>query len=146
MTEPQVSAPRFAFTLARGQNQFFVELAEALSYELRALGVSVTTTVGEIPIPQPGLVHIFLPPHEYVSLSRYRPPAEILKRSILISAEQPDTHFFAANVPLAREAGAVFDINPRAIRAYRLEGVNASLLDIGHTRLWDRVEGSQLSR
>jgi Glycosyl transferase family 2 len=135
-------APEFSFTLASGQNQFFVELAEALAYELHALGVVASITVGEIPVPREGLVHLFLPPHEYVSLSRHRPPDQLLRRSILISAEQPDSHFFAANVPLAREAGAVFDINPRSVRAYGGEGIEASLLELGHTSLWDRFDPS----
>jgi hypothetical protein len=133
--------PELSFALARGQNQFFVELAEALTYELRALGANASIATGEIPFPRKGLVHVFLPPHEYVSLSRYRPPAPLLKRSIMISAEQPETHFFAANVPLAREAGAVFDINPRSIRAYRADGIEATLLELGHTELWDRFDG-----
>lgn len=134
--------PEFSFTLARGQNQFFVELADALAYELRALGAVVRVTIGEIPLAREGLVHVFLPPHEYVSLSRYRPPAPLLARSIVISAEQPGSHFFSANVPLVRDAGAVFDINERSVRAYRSEGIEATLLELGHTKLWDRFEGS----
>ncbi len=133
-------APAFSFSLARGQNQFFVELAEALTYELRALGADARIEQGEIPVPRKGLVHVFLPPHEYVSLSRHTPPAPLLRRSVLISAEQPDTHFFEANIPLAREAGAVFDINPRSVRAYAAAGIDASLLELGHPRMWDRYE------
>ncbi|MCW3068938.1 MAG: hypothetical protein JWL67_1563 [Solirubrobacterales bacterium] len=133
-------SPEFSLAVAEGQSEFFVELAHALAYELRALGVAASVNIGEIPLPRQGLVHVFLPPHEYVSWSRYRPPAELLRRSIVISAEQPDTHYFAANVPLARDAGAVFDINARAVRAYRSEGIEASLLELGYTRLWDRFE------
>lgn len=139
MAEQDQSPPEFSFALARGQNQFFVELAEALAYELNQLGVKASLDVGEVPLPRTGLVHVFLPPHEYVSLSRYRPPAPHLKRSIVISGEQPDSHFFDANVPIARDAGAVFDINPRSVRAYASEGIDASLLELGHTRLWDRL-------
>lgn len=140
MPEQDQSPPEFSFALARGQNQFFVELAEALAYELNLLGVKASLDIGEVPLPRSGLVHVFLPPHEYVSLSRYRPPAPHLMRSILISAEQPDSHFFDANVPLARDAGAVFDINPRSVRAYTAEGIEASLLELGHTHLWDRFQ------
>ncbi len=133
-------APDISFALASGQNQFFVELAEALRFELRKLGAQATIQVGEVPLPRKGLVHVFLPPHEYVSLSRFRPPEPLLRRSIVISAEQPGTHFFDANVPLAREAGAVFDINPRSIRAYGAAGIDATLLELGHTELWDRFD------
>jgi hypothetical protein len=67
----------------------------------------------------------------------------VLRRSILISAEQPTSHFFAENLSLAHEAGSVFDINPRSVRAYRAEGVNASLIELGHTTLWDRFGGTR---
>ncbi len=140
MPERGGRTPELSFILARGQNQFFVELVQALAYELKQLGVRASVVVGEIPLPQSGVVHVFVPPHEYVSLSRYRPPAPHLRRSIVISAEQPDSHFFEANVPIAQDAGAVFDINPRSIRAYRSHGVEASLLQLGHTKLWDRFE------
>jgi len=143
MSDDDRLAPELAFTLADGQNHFFLELAEALAYELQALGASAHLTVGEFPIPREGLVHVFLPPHEYVALAAHRPPAEVLRRSILISAEQPQSTFFPANVSLARDAGGVFDINPRSVRAYRSERIEASLLELGHTRLWDRFEGAR---
>ena len=138
MARDDCRTPELAFTLARGQNQFFLELVEALEYELRRLDVPVSTHVGQLPLPKKGLVHVFLPPHEYVALSGHRPSAEFLRRSILISAEQPQSSFFASNVELARNAGAVFDINPRSVRAYRAQGVQASHLALGHTNLWDR--------
>lgn len=141
MTGEVSSSPQLSFSLAHGQNQFFVELAEALAYELRLIGATATIDVGEIPVPREGLVHVFLPPHEYVALSRYRPLPGLLQRSIVISAEQPDSHYFQANLPLARDAGAVFDINPRSVSAYRAEGIEARALQLGHTQLWDRFEG-----
>jgi hypothetical protein len=137
------ATPELAFTLARGQNEFFVELVDALAYELRKLGVGVSVHVGELPLPQPGLVHVFLPPHEYVALSGHRPSKELLRRSILISAEQPQSSFFAENVELSQDAGAVFDINPRSVRAYRRQGVKASELELGYTEPWDRFDASE---
>jgi Glycosyl transferase family 2 len=134
---PAAGALAFQFTLARGQNEFFVELAEALAHELRGLGAAATVRVDEAPVPSEGLIHVLLPPHEYVVLSGHRPPPGVLKRCILISAEQPQSSFFGGNLDLARQAGAVFDINPRAVRAYRAEDIPASSLDLGHTDLWD---------
>jgi hypothetical protein len=138
MSAREGKVPKFCFTLARGQNQFFVELAEALAYELHASGASASITFGDAPVPREGLVHIFLPPHEYVALSGYRPPVALLRRSIVICTEQPGSDFFAKNVPLARDAGAVFDINARSARAYSSEGIRVSALEIGYTPLWDR--------
>ncbi|HWX97260.1 MAG TPA: glycosyltransferase family 2 protein [Solirubrobacteraceae bacterium] len=135
--------PVIEFVLARGQNYFFVELAEALAHELHALGAPSRLTVGDRPVPSPGLIHVFLPPHEYVTLSSESLPADIVRRSILISAEQPQSTFFSENVSLARDAGAIFDINPRSVRAYRAEGVEASLLELGYSSLWDRFGKEQ---
>jgi hypothetical protein len=136
------STPEFSFTLAHRQNRFFRELAEALVYELHQLGAAATIAVGEVPVPRDGLVHVLLPPHEYVALSGHRPSPDVLRRSIVISAEQPDSSFFEWNVSIARDAGAVFDINPRAVRAYQGAGVPSSLLELGHTALWDRYSGA----
>lgn len=130
--------PELVFTLAHGQNRFFHELSEALVYELTELGVTATISAGAMPTPREGLVHVLVPPHEYMTLSGFTPPASLLNRSIVISAEQPDSPFFPANVALARDAGAVFDINPRAVRAYHAQGVDAVRLQLGYTKLWDQ--------
>jgi Glycosyl transferase family 2 len=132
-----VETPELAFMLAPGQNSFFVELAEVLVHELDALGAHASISVGEPPIPRQGVVHVFLPPHEYVALSRHDLPTGVLSRSILISAEQPDSPFFAPNVAMARRGGVIFDINPRAVRAYRAAELEATPLELGHSDLWD---------
>ncbi|MFI4992212.1 MAG: glycosyltransferase [Solirubrobacterales bacterium] len=132
-------SPELVFTLARGQNRFFVELAEALVYELERLNVSACIEMsGGFPLPHDRRVHVFLPPHEYVALSGHRLPPRLLRRSIVISAEQPKSEFFAANVALARDAGAVFDINRRAVRAYASSDVQTEHLQMGYTEPWDR--------
>lgn len=143
MLNKSEGGPELAFTFAHGQNRFFFELAEALVYELKRIGVVATINVGSPPPPRKGLVHVFLPPHEYVALSSYQPTAKLLTRSILISAEQPGSSFFAANVALARNAGAVFDINPRSVRAYEVEGITAAHLPLGYTQLWDWHEAKR---
>jgi hypothetical protein len=130
-------APKIVFALAEGQNQFFLEVAETLQFELTRIGQRCEVVTGTPPVPEAGVVHVFLPPHEYVTLSGFRPPRELLARSILISAEQPQSPFFGGNVDLARDAGAVFDINPRAVRAYREEEIDARLLALGYSSLWD---------
>jgi hypothetical protein len=136
-------APKIVFALAEGQNQFFVEVAETLQYELSRIGQRCEIVTGALPVPEAGVVNVLLPPHEYVTLSGFRPPRELLARSILISAEQPQSPFFGSNVDLAREAGAVFDINPRAVRAYREEKIDARLLALGYSSLWDAGDGTE---
>lgn len=65
----------------------------------------------------------------------------------MISAEQPETIHFRQNLALATQGGAVFDINARAVQAYRRRGVPARLLRLGYTPGWDRyAEASQGER
>jgi hypothetical protein len=133
-----VSSPELVFALAKGQNVFFRELAEALIFEAEKLGGSGRIVVGKFPEQRPGSVTVLLPPHEYAQLSEVRPTPAMLTRCVLISAEQPTSGFFDWNVALARDAGAVLDINQRAVRAYRDAGIAAEHLQLGYCEKWDR--------
>ena len=127
--------------LAPRQNLFFNELVEALRSEISALGGRSSLNVGGFPLPRNDLVYVVVPPHEYFTLmhGRVGPPPEVLKRSIFICAEQPNTSFFDENVILARLAGAVFDISRDAVRAFALASIQAQHLQVGWTPGWDRL-------
>src|SRR5688572_30556936 len=113
-----------AFVLARRQNRFFAELVEAIRDELSALGVRSSVSLEGYPAPRPGLVYVLVPPHEFVSLhGGAAPPPELLARTVALCCEQPGTWFFDANEPLARGAGAVFDISPLSVAEWRRRGV-----------------------
>lgn len=138
-----------AFVLAPRQNLFFNELVEALCDELRAAGARASIHVdGNFPPPREDLVYVLVPPHEYFTLMHGRrgPTPETLARTIFICAEQPDTSFFDENIELAPRAGAVFDINSEAIRAYRAHGITADHLQIGWTRGWDHFSDGRKER
>jgi hypothetical protein len=129
--------PEIVFALARGQNVFFLELAEALRLELGLLGVSSRIVEGELPPARKGAVTVLLPPHEFATLSGLELTRGVLSRCVLISAEQPATPFFGSNAHLGRDAGAVLDINRRGVRAYRALGIEAEHLQLGYSRAWD---------
>lgn len=133
-----MSSPEIVFALARGQNAFFRDLAEALVFELERLGAKARIAVGEFPEQRPGSVTVLLPPHEYAAVSGVRPSPRMLRRCVLISAEQPSSQFFEWNVELARDAGAILDINRRAVRAYRDADLEADHLQLGYCEAWDR--------
>jgi len=135
---PTPASPELAFVLAEGQNLFFHDLVGALRFELDRAGIDNSIHLGAFPQPRPGLVTVLVPPHEYVALSRFEPPPGALRRTLMISAEQPESGFFATNVRLGECAGAVFDINQRAVRAYREVGVEATHLQLGYSQAWDR--------
>jgi hypothetical protein len=132
--------PELVFTFARGQNAFFRELAAALIFEVERLGGRGRAVVDDFPPQVEGSVTVLLPPHEYVSLTELDLSPAVLSRAILISAEQPTSSFFAANVALAHRAGAVLDINRRAVRTYQGAGVPAEHLQLGYSEAWDRRE------
>jgi hypothetical protein len=128
-----------AFVLAPRQNLFYVELQRALADELERQGVRATLHVGAFPPPRKGLVYVLMPPHEYFKLmdGRVGPPPEVYERTIFISGEQPTTEFFDHNLDYARVAGAMFDINRLAVRAYADHGIAAHHLQLGWTPSWD---------
>lgn len=126
------------FAMAEGQNAFFQELAEAFVFELGRLGTRSRITVGELPAVDRGRVTVLLPPHEFVALSEVELPPAVLRRCVLISAEQPSSGFFGVNAHLGRDAGALLDINRRAVRAYRGHGIPAEHLQLGYSQAWDR--------
>ena len=133
---------RLTFVLAPGQNHFFVELAEALCDELRRLGVDAEPVTGGFPPLEPGRAYALIPPHEYFVLEGHRTPPspEQLRRTVFITAEQPETVHFRQNLAVADRAGALFDINARAVRAYRQLGVRANHLQLGYTPSWDHFD------
>jgi len=130
------------FVLARGQNHFFFELADALRAELEATGVRTALSTSGFPDTDGDCVFALLPPHEYFALEGHRrpPSGEALARTIFITAEQPESVHFRQNAALAPAAGALFDINERAVRAYRRRGHGAQHLQLGYTPSWDHFD------
>jgi hypothetical protein len=130
-----------AFVLAPRQNLFFVELQRALAVELERQEIRASLHVGAFPQPRKGLVYALLPPHEYFTLMHGRagPSADVFARTMFVCTEQPGTSFFRWNVEVAPKAGALFDINRLAIRAYRELGLAAHQLQLGYTQSWDHM-------
>ena len=126
--------------LARRQNAFFRELAEALRDELAELGIAASISTSGFPPLRQDLAYALLPPHEFFHLEgRRRPPTdEQLARTIFICAEQPETSFFGENVELAPRAHCVFDINASGVRAFAANGIAAQHFQLGYTKSWDR--------
>lgn len=129
------------FVMERRQNRFFVELMQALRDELEALGTASSLVIDDFPEPRRGQVNVLLPPHEYFELRAAAAPPDpaLLRRSIFICAEQPGSQWFEHDVTLAKDAGAVLDINGWATQEWRTRyGVTAEHLPLGWTQRWDR--------
>ena len=130
--------------LSPWQNAFFHETAEVLCSELSAGGVhaSVETEPGSVE-PDSETVFVLLPPHEFFELEGgawFHEP-HLMGRTIALSAEQPQQHFFARNAELVARAGAVLDFSAHAVAAYGARGISARHLRFGYTALWDRYAG-----
>src|ERR1039458_3611605 len=134
--------PELAFVLAPRQNLFFVELVEALRAEAQSAGARASLHVGNFPAPRPDLIYVLVTPREYFTImhGRVGPPPEVLRRTVFICAEQPDTAVFEENVLLARRAGAVFDLSRSAVQAFARDGIAAHHLQIGWTQGWDHLD------
>jgi hypothetical protein len=132
----------FCLILAKGQNAFFYELAEAIADEIRSAGCGAEISVDGFPPAREDLIYIVLPPHEYYRLEgvHLEPRPDILKRTIFVCAEQPGTSFFDEDVYLAPRAGAVFDINVGSIAEFARRGVpGVRHLRLGWTPTWSPV-------
>jgi hypothetical protein len=130
--------PELCFALSPRQDPLFVDIAEALRDELRALGAAAEVVVGELPEPTDGRVYVLPSPLEQVELRDGRVPARVLPRAVFVCAEEPGTRRFDANLRLAGLAGAVMDVSRAGVRELRRVGIRAEHLRLGYTAAWDR--------
>jgi GT2 family glycosyltransferase len=128
--------------MAPGQNRFFLELAQALRFEIERLNVRCSISKEGFPPLQSGRIYALLPPHEYFALTAEDEiDKRALKRTLFITAEQPGTTHFEENVRLANLSGGLFDINRSAARAYARRGVAARYLQLGYSPSLDHFPG-----
>jgi GT2 family glycosyltransferase len=139
---PSRAVPELAFVMSPSQNWFFGEFVATLRYELEQQGVPSTVHTDGFPEPRPDRVYVLIPPHEYVALQGEEalPDDDLLRRTIFICAEQPNTVHMEQNLELARRAGAVLDINARAVASFRRAGIHARLLRPGYSESLDRFD------
>jgi len=143
-----VREPRIVFVMSPYQNAFFFELAEAFVDALVVGGVraTVTTEAGDFEVDDDD-VFVLMPPHEYTGLEgdAILDDPLVAGRTIGMSAEQPHEIFFERNVAVASRLGAVLDLSPFAVEAYRRSGVDAAHQPFGYVPAWDRA-GSRSDR
>jgi hypothetical protein len=134
--------PEVAFVMSPNQNWFFREFVETLRHELAEQGVPSSLHTDGFPEPTPERVYALVPPHEFVALEGEDalPDDAILRRTIFICAEQPNTVHLEQDIELSHRAGAVFDINARSVAQFRRAGIAARHLRPGYSSLLDRFD------
>lgn len=134
---------KLCIALARGQNHFFHELADAVIDELAQIGVDAEKSVGPLPAVDRETAYLLLPPHEYYRLTptSEHPEAKHLKRTIFLCAEQPGTSFFDDDIKLISATGCpAFDINAASAKLIRHCGLKADHFQLGWTRSWSSLD------
>src|SRR4051794_25035263 len=135
--------PDVAFVMSPRQDYPLRELVATLEYELGLQGLPAALHLGAFPEVRPNRVYVLMGPREYVALEGEQalPEDAVLKRTIFIGAEDPDTiGGDQSSLELMRRAGAVFDLNQRTVLALQRRGIPARTLKLGHSALLDRFD------
>lgn len=137
------------FVTARGQNEFFNEMVEALRDELDQIGIDSCVAIGGFPEARRGRAFVLTPPHEYFALTpaSAHPTAQHLAHTVFICAEQPGTEHFDQNAELIRATGCpAFDINAVAARKLSsLTGKPVQHFQLGWTRKWAHYDPREMT-
>jgi hypothetical protein len=136
-------SPRICFVEASGQNAFFGELVSALRSAVERQGWHTERAIDHFPQPRPDLVYVCVP-HEFLPLTEpaAHPTDHQLRRTVVLSTEQPGTTWFEEAAPIAFRSGATLDINPLGLAELRRRGVRARRLVLGYTTDWDHWGGA----
>ena len=134
--------PEAVFVMSARQHYPLRELAATLEYELELQGVPSSLHLGLFPDPRPDRVYILLGPREYLEMEGVAalPDDVTLKRTIFVGAEPPGSIGGDDYLELLRGAGAVFDLDVRAVLAMRRLGIPARTLRPGYSGSLDRFD------
>lgn len=120
-------------------NLFILEIGELIAAGFRELGCDARLLLDQLPAKHATVdaLQIVVTPHEYYNLflsDRVSPEeaAKLTKDVVLYCTEQPETGWFYNNLPWAKKAKAVADINPLGVAAYRDRGIQSYYFPIGY--------------
>jgi hypothetical protein len=142
-----MAGERVCIVSASGQNVFFAEILEAFASAMRAGGFTVEESVDCFPAPAEDLVYLYVP-HEYHPLVEElsHPTRAQLSRTVVVSTEQPGTHWFDLACGVAAQSAAVVDINALGVSELKRRGILAEHVPLGYIPAWDAWKGRRASR
>jgi glycosyltransferase involved in cell wall biosynthesis len=120
-------------------NLFILEIGELIAAGFRELGCDARLCLDQLPArnPSPDLLQIIVTPHEYYNLFLTQTVSsaeavELTRNVVLYCTEQPETGWFYNNLPWAREAKAVADINSLGAQAYAERDISSYHFRLGY--------------
>lgn len=120
-------------------NLFILEIGELIAAGFRELGCDARLLLDQLPTKNLSRdsVQIVVTPHEYYNLFlsdkvSAEEATELTKQVVLYCTEQPDTGWFYNNLPWAKKAKAVADINPLGVAAYKDRGIESYYFPLGY--------------
>ena len=133
--------PDVAFVISSGQHPPMRELAETLRHELAAQGVASTVHDG-FPDPRYDLVYALVSPADVIAAHGpgALPGDAVLARTAFICDDRPEQLGDPGYLDVLRRAGAVFELDQRAVVALHRQGVGARLLRPGYSTAWDHFD------
>ena len=133
--------PDVAFVISAGQPHPMRELAETLRHELAAQGVASTVHDG-FPDPRYDLVYALVSPADVVAAHGpgVLPADAVLARTAFICDDRPERLGDPGYLDVLRRAGAVFELDQRAVVALHRQGVGARLLRPGYSTACDHFD------
>lgn len=134
---------RVCIVSASRQNVFFGEILGALGEILSEAGIKVEESIDCFPPLADDLVYLFVPHevHALVEELAHPTPAQ-MRRSVVVSTEQPETEWFELAAALAARAGATLDINALGVSELRRRGIAVEHLPLGYIPGWDAWGGA----
>jgi hypothetical protein len=113
--------PDVAFVISPRQPYPLRELAETLRYELELQGIPSTVSSDGFPAPRSDLVYVLLDPTAYVQFEGEEalPEEAVLRRTVVLGSEPPGVSGDSDRLSLLKQAGVVFDLDPRVVGELR---------------------------
>jgi len=131
---PTSSTPQL-FVYANSKGNFFMrQIADLYVAGLESVHVKAKRADEDTLLP-PGALPIIIAPHEFFTLGNGpKRIQDLLKKSIVINTEQPDTPWLETAKPFLMKARKVFDLSPNSACELRKIGIKTYYLPLGYVK------------
>ena len=134
--------PKLAFVTSPAHRFQTSELVKTLRYELAEQDVPSTLSTEFFSAPAVDVVYVLVDPDDFLASAGPDsfPPADVLRRTIFLSASRAPSGAQAPHLEHYQQAGVVFDIDPDRVAARQKAGIAARHLRLGYSPKWDHFD------